>query len=249
MVSRAPPKVQMGGDIWGRGGENADIGCSKDYEYQSAAYNGPVVWLHLLEMEDHRRLTCQYSNSLSKIETNLGKRREKCHSELLSKAAEHRSTLDSIEERITKIGNGIQLAKSSDEKIEALSSEIEETKAAVMSFRGVGQQILSFVSAFPLEMRDLLQNILRSNWQIYHVLLNLQQSLAQSPTQSLDSNIHFEDAMGELIQLPYAYFRHWEVLNFPSRYLSYSLTLRRNMNRLSTVFYALMSKEQSAKSR
>ena len=115
----------------------------------------------------HRTLTRQYSKSLSKMEANLGKRRENEHSELLSKVAEHRSILDSVGERITNIEDRIQqAAQTSDKKLEALSSDVEATKAAVMSFRGVGQQIMSFFSAFPLEMRDLLQKILQSNWQI-----------------------------------------------------------------------------------
>lgn len=184
------------------------------------------------------------------MEANLGKRREKEHSELLSKVAEHRSILDSVGERITNIEDRVQQAtQTSDEKLEALSSNVEATKAAVMSFRGVGQQIMSFFSAFPLEMRDLLQKILQSNWQIYHILLSIQQSPTRSPTQSLDSNIQLEDAMGELIPLPYVYFRHWEVLNCPFEHLSYDSRLSRDMNRLSRVFFALISKAQSARLR
>ncbi len=119
-----------------------------------------------------------------------------------------------MQTRITSVENGAQrAAQISNEKLETLSSNVEATKAELISFRGLGQQIMSFVSTFPLEMRDLLQKILQSNWQIYHLRLGFQQSPIQSPTQALDSNIQFEDAMGELIPLPYAYFRHWEVPN------------------------------------
>ena len=164
------------------------------------------------EEQHHRTLTRHYSNSISKMETNVGKRQEKEHSELLSKAAEHRSALYSMNGRITNIEDGIRhAAQKSDNKLEALSSDVETTKAAVMSFRGIGQQIIVFISTFPLEMHDIIQKILRSNWQIYHILLSIQQSPTQSPTQLLDSNIQLEDAMGELLSLPYVYFRHWEV--------------------------------------
>ena len=148
------------------------------------------------------------------MEAHLGKRQEKRHSELLSKAAEHRSSLNSMEGRITNIGDRIQhAAQTADVKLEALSSDVTATKFAVMSLRGIGQQLMTFVTAFPLEIRGLLQRILQSNWQIYHILLSIQQTPTPSPTQSLDSNIQFEDAMGELIPLPYVYFRHWEVIN------------------------------------
>ena len=166
------------------------------------------------QKEQNRTLTRQYSNSLSKMETNLGRQQEKGHSELLSKAAEYRSSLNSMERQITNMGDRIQhAARTADQKLEALSSDVTATKTEVMSLRGIGQQFMTFVTAFPVEMRDLLQRILQSNWQIYHILLSIQQTPTPSPTQLLDTNIQFEDAMGELIPLPYVYFRHWEVLN------------------------------------
>ena len=102
-------------------------------------------------------------------------------------------------------------AQASQDVIDSLSSEVHATRAAVMSLRDVGQQAMRFVSMFPLEMHGLLQKILQSNWQIYQMLLTLQKSLGQAPTSLLDSNIKFEDAMGELSELPYEYFRYWEV--------------------------------------
>lgn len=117
-----------------------------------------------------------------------------------------------MEGRIINIEDGMEQAtQDSRDRLDALSSNVDATKAAVLSLRGMGQNIMSFISTFPIEMRDLLQKILLSNWQVYHMLLTIQQSPAPSPTGILESNIKFEDAMGELKELPYEFFRHWEV--------------------------------------
>jgi len=42
-------------------------------------------------------------------------------------------------------------------------------------------------------------------------MLQMQQNISPRPTNLLESNIRFEDALGEIKELPYEYFRHWEV--------------------------------------
>ena len=80
-----------------------------------------------------------------------------------------------------------------------------------MSLRSLAEQIMNYISTFPSEMRDLLQKFLLSNWQMYQMLPSIQQSTARSPTGLLESSIKFENAMVELRELLYEYFRHWEV--------------------------------------
>lgn len=146
------------------------------------------------------------------MESRLETKQDREHSELLSKAAEHQTALDNVKDRIVIIEDGMDHeAKASKDGIDSLSSDVHATRAAVMSLRDIGQQAVSFVSTFPSEMRGLLHKILQSNWQIYQMLLTIQKSPGQAPTGLLDSNIKFEDAMGELNELPYEYFRYWEV--------------------------------------
>lgn len=146
------------------------------------------------------------------MELRLEKQQNRENSTLLSKAAEHRAALENMESRITNIEEGMKhAAQASKDGLAALSSEIHATRAAVMSLRDVGKQALTFLYTFPSETRNLLQKILRSNWRIYQLLLNVQKTPSQSPTGLLESNIKFEDAMGELYELPYEYFRYWEV--------------------------------------
>lgn len=146
------------------------------------------------------------------METRFAKQRDRDHSELLSKATEHRAALENMKGRIVSIEDGMKhAAQASKAGHDSLSANVHATTTAVMSLRGVGQQIMSFISTFPAEMRDLLRQIMQSNCQIYQMLLSIQQCPVQSPTGLLDSNIRFEDAMGELSELPYEYFRYWEV--------------------------------------
>ena len=163
------------------------------------------------------------------MKTSLRKQREQDHKELLLKAADHRRALENVDRRIGNVEQGIQASvQTSNQTLRAISSDVQATKAEIMNFRSVKQRIMGFVNAFPLEIRDLLQKILQSDWQVYQLLLSIQRSLAQAPTQILDSNIQFEDPMGDLISLPYVYFRHWEVGKCLLTCVSYKQRLRRD---------------------
>ena len=165
-------------------------------------------------------------NTLSRMDS----RNQKKHSDLMSKAAEHRAALHKVQDGIVQIEDkmsragaafdrrldGIendmsQAREASSRRLDGMGAKIGDTQASVMSLRSTGEQILKFLRTFPREMRELLENILRTNWQTYQVLLRIQQSTTRSPTGLLESNIRFENALGEYRELPYEFFRHWEV--------------------------------------
>ena len=99
----------------------------------------------------------------------------------------------------------------SHRKANNLTTQVQAIRSSVVSLRGLGENIIAHVRRLPKKMRELLQAILYSNWQIYQILLQIQRTTSQSPTGLLDSNIKFEDALGEYKELPYEHFRHWEV--------------------------------------
>ena len=130
----------------------------------------------------------------------------------MHKVEENRAKLDRIQKEmghIRKEWGGANV--DTYEKLDSLSGEANAIKSSVMSLRTLGEQIMDYVGHFPREMRDLLRAILRSNWQTYQVLLHVQQNTSRTPTGLLDTNIRFEDALGEYKELPYEYFRYWEV--------------------------------------
>lgn len=99
---------------------------------------------------------------------------------------------------------------SLDRKVKDVANDTRSVEMSVVSLKDATQQILQFLHGFPREFRELLQKIIRTNLQIYDMLRHFQNNLASSPTTLLESNIHFEDALGRTQQLPYQWFRHWE---------------------------------------
>ena len=134
-------------------------------------------------------------------------------------------TLDGANERVADVQERLKCASAATRaEFNNISVQIQENQTALVNIRSIGQQMMDLVRKFPLEMRDLLQRILQSNWQIYRLLLTLQQTPGPSPTGRLSSDIIFEDALGQVQELPYQYFRNWEVRSSKSYAAKSSLT-------------------------
>lgn len=151
-------------------------------------------------------LAMHCSQTLSRTEAR-GKRE---HTDLMTKVIEHRAALDQVQHQITDLEKNMTNADEvRSAKFDVMSNKVGETQQSILSLRGIGEQISALLQSFPLEMRDLLRGILRSSWNIYQILLQIQQDTPTSPTGLLESNIKFEDAMGDRRELPYDIFRHW----------------------------------------
>ena len=130
----------------------------------------------------------------------------------MDKAAEHRAALGRVEGHVEQLNSQVRgEGEATRYQLDILSSRSNATYTSVMSLRKLGEQILVKVATFPLEIQASLQRMLRINWQMYQTLLTLQESLSRTPTALLECNIKFEDALGEYKELPYEFFRHWEV--------------------------------------
>jgi len=127
------------------------------------------------------------------------------HSIFMSKIVEHRAALYHVQYLVTHETSNLH------EKLDAMSHKLEATQGSVMSLRNVGEQLMTFIGTFPIEIRDLLRNILRNNWQMYQVLLAIQRGTSRTRTSVQASNIRFTNALEEYRELPYEYFCQWEV--------------------------------------
>ena len=142
----------------------------------------------------------------------MNTRATKEHGDLMSKIAQQRASLQGIQNQVEQLKDGLNdQAAANRARLDAISSTTDATQASVLGLRSLGDQIMQYISTFPRDIRDLLRKILRSNWQIYQVLLLLEAKIAPNPTMLLGSNIRFEDALGVYTELPYEFFRHWEV--------------------------------------
>ena len=120
--------------------------------------------------------------------------------------------LSELQGRIGNVEETIrEQAKTEEANHEAITSRIDTLQDSVLNLRTLGSQMLKHVCTFPQSLQSQLRAILYSNWQMYQVLLRLQQQVPQNPTNLMESNIKFEDALGDFKELPYEYFRHWEV--------------------------------------
>ncbi|KAL3421762.1 hypothetical protein PVAG01_05918 [Phlyctema vagabunda] len=177
-------------------------------------------------------LNVQISGAISKIEPAIREERNHLLSEILqvrqsmsemkqdsrktqsdaSKAAEsaqtaaisHEAALSSINSKLNKSMEDVLGG------LERLSTSARSVETTVLNLRDTGQQILQFIGDFPREIRDLLQKIIRTNLQLYYLILRSQNNIAKVPTMLLESNILFEDALGRTQTLPYEWFRHWD---------------------------------------
>lgn len=130
----------------------------------------------------------------------------------MSKIAEQRAALHQVQGLVERLDDRMEGIKATSRAtLNAISSQSNATHASIMSLRGLGEQIMGFISSFPKEIRDLLQGIMKSDWRTYQAILQIQQRLAQSPTSLHDSDIRFTNALGEYRELPYEYFCQWEV--------------------------------------
>jgi len=103
--------------------------------------------------------------------------------------------------------------------VDATATSVEVIKNTLVGISSIGQRLLYFINTFPVEMRELLHRVVRSNLQIYTALQQHQAAMPPTPTNLLQSNIRFENGLGVIQELPYEFFRHWEICKkpFPDR--------------------------------
>ena len=130
----------------------------------------------------------------------------------IERATEHHAALQSIQERMRSMEDATRQARNEAQSHHReTSKKIEGIDYSLVRIRNLGDQVMSYLNAFPRRIQGLLCAILQSNLQSYRLLLQMQKDIAKRPTNLLESNIRFEDALGEIRYLPYEYFRHWEV--------------------------------------
>lgn len=149
-----------------------------------------------------------HSQTLSKLHA----RTKSQHGDLMTKISEQRATLQDVQKEVGQLKDNVKdEATTIHTRLDAISSTNDSIQASVLSLRGLSDQMKRYIGTFSRDIQDLLRTIMWSNWQMYRVLLQIQANTAPKPTMLIESNIRFEDAMGDYRELPYEFFRHWEV--------------------------------------
>jgi hypothetical protein len=125
------------------------------------------------------------------------------------------ASASSVSADLNAISATVNMTRSSidnaSKDLSNISSTVTSAQTTLISLRDIGFQVRRFLCTFPAELRGLLQNILRTNMQMYFMLLNIQHCVAPSPGDQGSSKFKLEDALGVVRELPYEWFRHWEV--------------------------------------
>ena len=138
------------------------------------------------------------------------------HGDLLSKIAEHRAAMTTTQKSVELLNDKVsQEGADIRGRLDAISNKVDATHVSIISMQSLGGKILYYIRTFPTEVRGLLQTIMWNNWQMYQVLLQIQQNTSRAPTALHASNIRFTNVLGEYKELPYEYFCHWEVRMLP----------------------------------
>ena len=120
------------------------------------------------------------------------------HGDLLSKIDEQRAALYRVNSMVEHIEDRMEgIDGTSRGELNAIKSKCDATHNSVMSLQHLSKQLMSFVTNFPREIRDLLHNIVQADWRTYQAVLQIQARLAHSPSSLHASNIHFTNALGE----------------------------------------------------
>jgi hypothetical protein len=199
---------------------------SEDVKTMRAMISGKVISINLL-------LATHASETLSRTESQLSINQKS----ILARLEEAKDGMNSIRQeiecmnaatttsreqlrqeradstnRLTEQLNQItQNTAGTKRNISALTMGVASISTSVTTLCNLGTQILSILRSFPAELRTLLETVLRTNTQMYAVLLEVHRKIGAHPTLMLDSNIRIEDALGEVRSLPFEWFRHWEV--------------------------------------
>ncbi|KAL8718286.1 MAG: hypothetical protein Q9225_004564, partial [Loekoesia sp. 1 TL-2023] len=156
-------------------------------------------------------LAMHVSQTVSRIDSRL--KTDNRH--IAGKIMEHRNQLDRVERDIHNIDHRLEHERvANEQKLDEIHTTADQSRSAILSLRNLSDQIIAFIGSFPRELRDFMRRTLQDNYNMYHVLLQIQSSITARPTTLLDSDIKFEDALGRISNLPYDYFRYWEMQPF-----------------------------------
>jgi hypothetical protein len=177
------------------------VSIAEDVEKLRIQIAAKVMSINLL-------LATHSSHTLSRMDT----RTKKDHKSLMVRIAEAQNEIDLVREDLNAVKDQVaDFQQATRPQLEVISKSTAAVENSLVSIRSIGSQILSFISTFPVEVRDLFRGIMQENHQLYTLLLQIQQTMSVSPTSKLDSNIKFEDVLGRSCELPFEYFRYWEV--------------------------------------
>ena len=109
-----------------------------------------------------------------------------------------------------------------DTQLISIESDQERTRTEMSSgfryillqlkmIRAIGENLLANLIPFSEKVVDYLRRKISLNMEIGALLLKIQASISNRILFPILDALHFEDVLGRTKDLPYTYFRHWDV--------------------------------------
>ncbi|KAF2650852.1 hypothetical protein K491DRAFT_696944 [Lophiostoma macrostomum CBS 122681] len=167
-------------------------------------------------------LATHISESVSRLEVQTSK----SHATLLISTVEQGSNLRKVESGVSAIRDFVK-DQAKEQKLHAdritakvdvasatvehISQKMVNTEATVITLRSSGTQLARLVHDLPAQIREMLEQVVRTNLDMYHMLRAIQDNIVRDPTAQPSDCFLFEDVLGRTRSLPYEYFRYPEV--------------------------------------
>jgi hypothetical protein len=95
--------------------------------------------------------------------------------------------------------------------IEVMFQTSQQVVLHVTRLESIVGQLVRLFGSFSVAALRMLQQILRSNLEIYALLHQVLNSIPRGPMLAIQDSIHFTDALGRTHYLPYQWFKDWDV--------------------------------------
>ena len=95
--------------------------------------------------------------------------------------------------------------------VKMIPTSAQAITLCVGKLKMIMEQLVHMFGEFSVETLRTLNQVLRTNLEIYALLRRVQDQLPRGPGPELQDCIHFKDALGRTRNLQYEWFRHWEV--------------------------------------
>ncbi len=117
----------------------------------------------------------------------------------------------SAHRRSDRLNDGMRSIRKEQEKTESqIISGFRSTFDQLRMISMIGASLLSNLVPFSGKILRYLRENMKNNLATYALLLKIQQEMPKQVANS--DTIYFEDVLGRTENLPYVYFKHWEVL-------------------------------------
>ena len=122
------------------------------------------------------------------------------------------------------IKNQLAVVEGTQQRLlEMIPTSTQAITLCVWNLKRILEQLVRVFGEFSVDVLRTLNQIMRTNLEMYALLRSIQNQMPNSPAPELRDCIHFQDALGRTRNLQYEWFQHWEVFESMLRCESHNM--------------------------